>query len=122
MNILISIFNILGFFFGGWVSSWIIAKKVINKKVEKEIQQLKNKLLIKEQQKRNFKNNVEWILKNYCLTLANKNNATSFKENSSEYINGFTDGLDSRTNEIINRIMIGIQSEEIFNSDYSLKN
>ena len=67
-NCFLNCLNILGFFFGGFVSSWIIAKTVVNKKVEKEIMQLKKEVIIQKTQKNNLKKNIIWILNNYCLT------------------------------------------------------
>ena len=119
INCFLNCLNILGFFFGGFVSSWIIAKNVVNKKVEKEIQNLKNEILLQKTQKNNLKKNVIWILNNYCLTIKDKN---MLLENEEVYQKGFKDGIDSRTEEIIKRIESGIESDDIFNNDWTIRN
>ena len=85
INCFLSFLNFLGFFFGGFVSSWIIAKNVINKKVEKEIQHLKSEIVLQKTQKNNLKKNVIWILNNYCFKkIKNKNS-----KNEEVYLKGY---------------------------------
>ena len=120
--------DILISFIFGPVSSFLIAKFVINKDVDKKMKTLKIQVKNNEVEKNRFLKNLVWVIENFGLSLPKASSDFKTTEEWESYRMGANDGIISRQKDIINRLEYGILEtnsmfeDEWFKEDQTGKN
>lgn len=105
--------EICGFLFGGCFSSYLIAKFVINRKVDKEINNLKKHNGSLQKQKENLIKNTRFLIDDFAQFLpTNKSN---------EYIEGWKHGVEQTREMLKTQLEYGLDSHDILESDWEME-
>ena len=113
---------IMSFFIGGFISSiassYFIARFVVNKKVEEEIKTLRKEIKTLQNEKNNLISNIDYI---FCTGTDQMDyNEIFIKKGINDEVMKYTSNMINKCKQLLfNRIKLGIETNDIFENDWS---
>ena len=123
MKILSILYNLICFLFSGVLGSFLIAKFVIPKDIEKKIKELKVQVKNNEIEKKRFLKNLIWVITDYSLGVSKKSSDFKSNEEYKAYELGRIDAINARQEDILKQLSYGIEeTNKMFEEDWTKEN
>ncbi len=111
---------IVCFLFGGMFGSFIVAKTVVNRDVERKMESLSKRIKTNEVEKQRFLKNLLWVLEEYTVSLPKTSNDFRTREEWEAYMLGAKEGIQGKQENVFRRLAYGIEeTNSMFEDDWT---